>query len=161
MPEPLGYLEFLNLMASARLVLTDSGGIQEETTTLGMPCPTLRKNTERPACPLQQAAYNCARYHAPWSFDKFILSEKSKDSGQAPRRPAGVEAAGRGVHRAGRPFDRALRQGSGQAQGRGRRGRRELPRGDGTGNSQFARGAGGPVLTTGGLWQNCWACRWR
>ena len=46
--EPLGYLEFLNLMASARLVLTDSGGIQEEMTTLGMPCPTLRKNTERP-----------------------------------------------------------------------------------------------------------------
>ena len=46
--EPLGYLEFLNLMASARLVLTDSGGIQEETTILGVPCLTLRKNTERP-----------------------------------------------------------------------------------------------------------------
>ena len=44
----MGYLEFLNLMASARLVLTDSGSIQEETTTLGMPCPTLRKNTEQP-----------------------------------------------------------------------------------------------------------------
>ena len=37
MPEPLGYLEFLNLMANARLVLTDSGGIQEETTILGVP----------------------------------------------------------------------------------------------------------------------------
>jgi UDP-N-acetylglucosamine 2-epimerase (non-hydrolysing) len=46
--EPLGYLEFLNLMANARLVLTDSGGIQEETTILGVPCLTLRKNTERP-----------------------------------------------------------------------------------------------------------------
>ena len=46
--EPLGYLEFLGLMAAARLVLTDSGGIQEETTVLGVPCITLRDNTERP-----------------------------------------------------------------------------------------------------------------
>lgn len=46
--EPLGYLEFLNLMANARIVLTDSGGIQEETTILGIPCLTLRENTERP-----------------------------------------------------------------------------------------------------------------
>jgi UDP-N-acetylglucosamine 2-epimerase (non-hydrolysing) len=46
--EPLGYLEFLSLMAEARLVLTDSGGIQEETTVLGIPCLTLRENTERP-----------------------------------------------------------------------------------------------------------------
>lgn len=46
--EPLGYLEFLSLMDSSRLVLTDSGGIQEETTILGVPCLTLRQNTERP-----------------------------------------------------------------------------------------------------------------
>ncbi|MEZ5374897.1 MAG: UDP-N-acetylglucosamine 2-epimerase (non-hydrolyzing) [Acidimicrobiales bacterium] len=46
--EPLGYLDFLALQASARLVLTDSGGIQEETTALGVPCLTLRENTERP-----------------------------------------------------------------------------------------------------------------
>ncbi|MHB9149550.1 MAG: non-hydrolyzing UDP-N-acetylglucosamine 2-epimerase [Thermoleophilia bacterium] len=46
--EPLGYLDFLCLLAQARLVLTDSGGIQEETTVLGVPCLTLRKNTERP-----------------------------------------------------------------------------------------------------------------
>lgn len=45
--EPLGYLEFLNLMANTRLVLTDSGGIQEETTILSVPCLTLRENTER------------------------------------------------------------------------------------------------------------------
>jgi UDP-N-acetylglucosamine 2-epimerase (non-hydrolysing) len=46
--DPLGYLDFLKLMASARLVLTDSGGIQEETTILKVPCLTLRENTERP-----------------------------------------------------------------------------------------------------------------
>jgi UDP-N-acetylglucosamine 2-epimerase (non-hydrolysing) len=46
--EPLGYLDFLSLMSEARLVLTDSGGIQEETTVLGVPCLTLRENTERP-----------------------------------------------------------------------------------------------------------------
>lgn len=46
--EPMGYLEFLNLMEGAELVLTDSGGIQEETTYLGVQCVTLRENTERP-----------------------------------------------------------------------------------------------------------------
>ena len=46
--EPLGYLEFLQLEANARLVLTDSGGVQEETCVLKVPCVTLRDNTERP-----------------------------------------------------------------------------------------------------------------
>jgi UDP-N-acetylglucosamine 2-epimerase (non-hydrolysing) len=46
--EPLGYLEFLSLTSAARLVLTDSGGLQEESTALGIPCLTLRENTERP-----------------------------------------------------------------------------------------------------------------
>jgi UDP-N-acetylglucosamine 2-epimerase (non-hydrolysing) len=45
---PLGYLDFLKLLSFARLVLTDSGGIQEETTILKVPCLTLRQNTERP-----------------------------------------------------------------------------------------------------------------
>jgi UDP-N-acetylglucosamine 2-epimerase (non-hydrolysing) len=46
--EPLGYLDFLKLLCSARAVITDSGGIQEETTYLGIPCLTMRENTERP-----------------------------------------------------------------------------------------------------------------
>ena len=46
--DPLGYLEFLNLQANATVVLTDSGGLQEETTILRVPCLTLRNNTERP-----------------------------------------------------------------------------------------------------------------
>ena len=46
--EPVGYLDFLNLLVHATVVLTDSGGLQEETTVLGIPCLTLRHNTERP-----------------------------------------------------------------------------------------------------------------
>ncbi|MCA1830685.1 MAG: non-hydrolyzing UDP-N-acetylglucosamine 2-epimerase [Actinomycetota bacterium] len=48
MIEPVGYVDFLRLMMDARVVLTDSGGIQEETTVLGVPCLTIRENTERP-----------------------------------------------------------------------------------------------------------------
>ncbi len=48
MIEPVGYLEFIALVADAAGVITDSGGIQEETTFLGVPCLTLRENTERP-----------------------------------------------------------------------------------------------------------------
>jgi UDP-N-acetylglucosamine 2-epimerase (non-hydrolysing) len=47
--EPLGYLDFMTLMSGAKAVLTDSGGIQEETTYLNIPCLTLRRNTERPS----------------------------------------------------------------------------------------------------------------
>src|SRR5437667_12669817 len=46
--EPLGYVEMLSLVAGAELVITDSGGLQEETTFLGVPCLTVRANTERP-----------------------------------------------------------------------------------------------------------------
>ena len=46
--QPLGYLEMLGLVSAARLVMTDSGGLQEETTVVGVPCITLRNNTERP-----------------------------------------------------------------------------------------------------------------
>ena len=46
--EPLGYIQFMNLVRNARAVITDSGGVQEESTYLGIPCLTLRENTERP-----------------------------------------------------------------------------------------------------------------
>ena len=46
--DPLGYIEFLSLVSGAAAVITDSGGVQEETTFLGVPCLTLRPNTERP-----------------------------------------------------------------------------------------------------------------
>ena len=46
--EPQGYIQFMNLVTQSKLVITDSGGIQEETTYLGIPCLTLRENTERP-----------------------------------------------------------------------------------------------------------------
>lgn len=46
--DPLGYVQFMNLVSSARVAITDSGGVQEETTYLGIPCLTLRHNTERP-----------------------------------------------------------------------------------------------------------------
>ncbi len=46
--EPLPYIEFLSLQRQAVVVITDSGGVQEETTYLGVPCLTLRRNTERP-----------------------------------------------------------------------------------------------------------------
>ena len=48
MPEPLNYVRFMNLVFNCRFVITDSGGIQEETSYLGIPCLTVRKNTERP-----------------------------------------------------------------------------------------------------------------
>ena len=67
------------------------------------------------------------------------------------------------VHRAGGPFDGALRRGSGQAQNRGWGGGRELSPSDGTGNSQFAicTRRWKPAPTTGALWRRCWACRRR
>jgi len=77
--EPLGYLEFLKLTSSARVVLTDSGGIQEETTVLHVPCLTLRKNTERPVtCELgtnQLVGSDPARITA--AFDELMAAPKT------------------------------------------------------------------------------------
>jgi UDP-N-acetylglucosamine 2-epimerase len=48
MPEPMPYIQFMSLVFNCRMVITDSGGIQEETSYLGIPCLTVRENTERP-----------------------------------------------------------------------------------------------------------------
>jgi UDP-N-acetylglucosamine 2-epimerase (non-hydrolysing) len=57
--DPLGYIHFMNLVFNARLLITDSGGIQEETTYLGIPCLTLRPNTERPVTVTIGTNYLC------------------------------------------------------------------------------------------------------
>jgi UDP-N-acetylglucosamine 2-epimerase (non-hydrolysing) len=72
--DPLGYLEFLGLMEQSRVVLTDSGGVQEETTILGVPCLTLRENTERPVTIThgtnQLVGTNPAKIVAAWRASK-------------------------------------------------------------------------------------------
>ena len=60
--EPLGYVQFMNLVISARAAITDSGGVQEETTFLGIPCLTLRENTERPVT-LTQGSNRLVKVH--------------------------------------------------------------------------------------------------
>jgi UDP-N-acetylglucosamine 2-epimerase (non-hydrolysing) len=70
--EPLGYLDFLKLMMNAKLVMTDSGGIQEETTVLGIPCLTLRNTTERPVTVTQ------GTNKLVWNDTEKIISETFK-----------------------------------------------------------------------------------
>lgn len=82
---PLGYLEFLNLMAHAGCVLTDSGGIQEETTILRVPCVTLRESTERPIT--VECGYNTLVGHDKTMILKTvkkILEKTKKRSGKIP-----------------------------------------------------------------------------
>jgi len=82
---PLGYLEFLHLMAKARVVLTDSGGIQEETTVLGVPCLTLRDNTERPVtC---TAGTNQLVGREPADLRASLASWESQENGTRPAPP--------------------------------------------------------------------------
>src|SRR5439155_7071330 len=70
---PLGYLDFVALMSRARLVLTDSGGIQEETTMLGVPCLTLRDTTER-----DRKSTRLNSSHVAISYAVFCLKKKKK-----------------------------------------------------------------------------------
>ncbi len=82
--EPLGYLDFLRLYSNSRLVLTDSGGIQEETTVLGIPCLTLRENTERPITVTDGT--NQLVGNKPESITRAALAALEQDSrpGRAP-----------------------------------------------------------------------------
>jgi UDP-N-acetylglucosamine 2-epimerase (non-hydrolysing) len=71
--EPLGYIEFMNLVTGAAVVITDSGGVQEETTYLRIPCLTLRENTERPIT-LTQGSNRLVKPHAVAESVKSALS---------------------------------------------------------------------------------------
>jgi len=84
--EPLGYLDFLGLLAQARLVLTDSGGIQEETTVLGVPCLTLRKNTERPVT-IWEGTNRLVDPEDPAAIMDAVSGVLQAPRGSTPRRP--------------------------------------------------------------------------
>ena len=95
--DPVGYLDFLSLEADAAAVLTDSGGIQEETTYLGVPCFTLRDNTERPVT--VRAGTNTLLGLAPERIAEIpaLLGAAARDA------PATSGQMGRARGRAGRP----------------------------------------------------------
>jgi UDP-N-acetylglucosamine 2-epimerase (non-hydrolysing) len=84
MCEPLGYVDFIALLSGARLVLTDSGGIQEETTVLGVPCVTLRENTERPITVQQGTNVLAGSTRAGFDAALRVALERR---GKAPRPP--------------------------------------------------------------------------
>jgi UDP-N-acetylglucosamine 2-epimerase (non-hydrolysing) len=77
--EPLNYVRFMNLVFNCRFALTDSGGIQEETTYLGIPCLTLRPNTERPITVAQGTNRLCNLDNLEDSVDS-VLAEKKRQS---------------------------------------------------------------------------------
>jgi UDP-N-acetylglucosamine 2-epimerase (non-hydrolysing) len=78
--EPLGYIEFMNLVFNSRLLITDSGGVQEETTYLGIPCLTLRSNTERPVTVTKGTNRLCKPDDLDNMVDS-ILSENYEEGG--------------------------------------------------------------------------------
>lgn len=82
--DSLGYLDFLKLQTVARVVLTDSGGVQEETTVLGVPCVTLRKNTERPVT-LTEGTNFCAGTDRERIVEGFHRALASPREGRIPR----------------------------------------------------------------------------
>lgn len=83
--DPLGYLDFLRLLTDAQMVLTDSGGIQEETTALGVPCLTLRDSTERPVTVTEGT--NTIVGTDPNAIEKAIHTLRTAESTEG-RRPA-------------------------------------------------------------------------
>lgn len=80
---PLSYRTFMSLVLNAKLVLTDSGGIQEETTYLGIPCLTLRNNTERPIT----VTVGTNQLVAPWEISKFAddILNGNWEKGKCPK----------------------------------------------------------------------------
>jgi UDP-N-acetylglucosamine 2-epimerase (non-hydrolysing) len=101
--EPLGYVEFLGLVRGADLVVTDSGGVQEETTIMGVPCLTLRPNTERPVTITHGTNRLVTREGLATSAEKALAAERGDTwpvpplwDGQAGKRIAAVIAAALG-----------------------------------------------------------------
>lgn len=76
--EPLGYKDFMNLVMGSRLLITDSGGIQEETTYLGIPCLTLRANTERPVTVTQGTNRLCTHGNISQRVDEILAGNFEK-----------------------------------------------------------------------------------
>ncbi|MEM6640655.1 MAG: UDP-N-acetylglucosamine 2-epimerase (non-hydrolyzing) [Pseudomonadota bacterium] len=81
--DPLSYIEFMNLVSGARLVLSDSGGVQEETTYLGIPCLTVRDNTERPITLTE----GTNRLLTPNQIESAVDDVLSADASDTVRRP--------------------------------------------------------------------------
>jgi UDP-N-acetylglucosamine 2-epimerase (non-hydrolysing) len=110
MLEPQGYLEMLGLLAGARVVLTDSGGIQEETTALAVPCLTLRDNTERPIT-IEQGTNTLVgrdRARAGACVDEIVASGGKR--GRTPELWDGHAATRIASHLAGWLADRAVQE---------------------------------------------------
>jgi UDP-N-acetylglucosamine 2-epimerase (non-hydrolysing) len=82
--DPVGYLDFVKLMAEARIVLSDSGGIQEETTILGVPCLTLRENTERPVT-IREGTNVLAGTSRQSILDAYRQAQTMETKGRVPR----------------------------------------------------------------------------
>lgn len=76
MPQPMGYIHFMNLVMNSQFVITDSGGIQEETSYLGIPCITVRKNTERPITITQGTNQLCELEDVRQETEKIITSSR-------------------------------------------------------------------------------------
>jgi UDP-N-acetylglucosamine 2-epimerase (non-hydrolysing) len=90
---PAGYLDFIALQASARLVLLDSGGVQEETTVLGVPCLTLPENTERPITIIEGTNQ--------LDPEQIVTTALGVLKAPSPRRPPALGRAGRAAYRRG------------------------------------------------------------
>jgi UDP-N-acetylglucosamine 2-epimerase (non-hydrolysing) len=78
--EPLNYIRFMNLVVNCRLAITDSGGIQEETTYLGIPCLTMRPNTERPITIQQGTNRLCDFDHLEAMVEKILSGDNRQGS---------------------------------------------------------------------------------